>query len=526
MKLRPLFVCVLYALPSLLSAQAIDYNAAQSAEQLRSGVQAFHRGFYNDAWASLEKAVSYQPKNVLAQIWLGRAQWKAGYEQEAMRTWQQLLDTGAGGALVRDWIGILNFRRGLGRELSGKTTWVVSAQLDGTLKGGYPFRRPTSIRPRANGSFWVVAFGSNEVLRFDPNFRLLDSFRGGVDGFDHPYDVIEADDGTFYVSEYGANRIAKCNARGVRISTFGRTGRADGLLLGPQYMTLDSRGYLWVTDWGNSRVVRFGMDGSFIQSIPGINGPTGIAAHEDRLYVSEKAGKRILVYDLNGNLLGTLGEGTLDQPEGISFTASGRLLVADANRIMECDVDRETWSVRGDTSAQTRRLVQQAVTPNGDILGVDFDQSRIVLLSDTSSLFAGLVVRVDRVNSVKFPEVYADISVENRFGTPVVGLGMENFTVTEGDVGVTAPALVLSNTNVKAFDVSLVVQRSPDFETYRQDADKAVADLYGLVTQGGRIKAISAGELPVREADFGETRLRFVSQALQYVLYNEFGFNP
>jgi DNA-binding beta-propeller fold protein YncE len=280
-------------------------------------------------------------------------------------------------------------------------------------------------------------------------------------------------------------------------------------------MTLDSRGYLWVTDWGNSRVVRFGMDGSFIQSIPGINGPTGIAAHEDRLYVSEKAGKRILVYDLNGNLLGTLGEGTLDQPEGISFTASGRLLVADANRIMECDVDRETWSVRGDTSAQTRRLVQQAVTPNGDILGVDFDQSRIVLLSDTSSLFAGLVVRVDRVNSVKFPEVYADISVENRFGTPVVGLGMENFTVTEGDVGVTAPALVLSNTNVKAFDVSLVVQRSPDFETYRQDADKAVADLYGLVTQGGRIKAISAGELPVREADFGETRLRFVSQALQ-----------
>jgi len=514
-KLRPLLVCFLCALPALLPAQALDYNAAQSAEQLRAGVQAFHRGFYNDAWTSLEKAISYQPKNSLAQTWLGRAQWKAGYEQEAIRTWQQLLDTGRGGALIRDWIGVLNFRRGLGRELSGKTTWVVTAQLDGTLTGGYQFRRPTSVKPRANGSFWVVAFGSNEVLRFDPNFRLLDSFRGGLAGFDRPYDVVEAEDGSFFVSEYGANRIAKCNAKGEKITTFGSKGRGDAQLLGPQYMTLDSRGYLWVTDWGNSRVVRFSTDGSFIQSIAGINGPTGIAAAEDKLYVSEQAGKRILVYDLNGNPLGSLGEGTLTQPEGLTFTASGTLLVADGNRIMECDLDREVWTVRGDTSAQTRKLVQQAVTPNGDILGVDFNQSRIVLLSDTSSLYAGLVVRVDRVNSVQFPVVIADIAVENKFGTPVVGLGMDNFTVTEGNAGVASPSLVLANSNVKAFDVSLVMERSPAFEAYRQDAVKAVADLYGLVTPAGRIKAVSAGERPVREADFGETRLRFVNQALQ-----------
>ena len=68
---------------------------------------------------------------------------------------------------------------------------------------------------------------------------------------------------------------------------------------------------------------------------------------------------------------------------------------------------------------------------------------------------------------------------------------------------------------MKSSDIALVIQRSPDFETYRQDAVKAVADLYALATQGGRIKAISAGARPVREADFGETRLRFVNQALQ-----------
>jgi len=514
-KLRKLSVCLLCLCPSLLPAQTLDFNAVRSAEQLRAGVQSFHRGFYNDAWISLEKSISFQPVNTLAQIWLGRSQWKSGYEQEALRTWQQVLDSGKGSALVRDWIDVLTLRRGLGRELAGKSTFVVSAELDGLVQGGYPFRRPTSIRPRADGSFWLVAFGSNEILHFDANFRLLEILRGGLPGFDRPYDLAEAANGTLFVSEYGANRIARCNARGEKAATFGGTGSGPGLLLGPQYMTIDSRGYLWVTDWGNSRVVRFTQDGVFVQAIPGISGPTGIAAWEDRLYVSDKSGKQILVFDLNGNPLSTIGEGTLQEPEGISFTSSGMLLVADGNRILECDVERETWTVRGDTSAHTKRLVQQASTANGDVLGADFDQSRVVLLSDVTTLYAGLVVRVDRVNSVKFPEVSADISVENRYGKPVAGLGIDNFIVTEALASVRAPALAVANTQVSSVDVSLLLERSPSIETFRPDVEQAVADLYGYAVKAGRIKAISAAEKPVREADFGETRLRFARQSLQ-----------
>ncbi|MGA2477865.1 MAG: hypothetical protein ABSG63_03825 [Spirochaetia bacterium] len=515
MNLRTLTVCLLFLIPAFLPAQTIDFNASLSAEQLRRGVQAYHRGFYNDAWAALEKAISYQPTNTLAQVWLGRCQWKAGYEQEALRTWQQIVDSGKATALVRDWIKVLGLRRGLGRELAGTPAWVVSSELAGVGGAGELFRRPTSVRPRADGSFWVVAFGSNAVLRFDANFRLLDTFKGGLEGFDRPYDIAEADDGTLFISEYGANRIARCSPDGNKIATFGRKGRADGLLLGPQYLTVDSRGYLWVTDWGNSRVVRFSLDGTFVQSIPGITGPTGLAAREDRLYVSEKANKRILIFDLNGNQLSTIGEGTLDAPEGISFSPRGKLLVADGNLIRECDVENEVWTVRGDTSAHTRRLVQQAASPNGDILGADFDQSKIVLLTDTTSLYAGLVVRVDRVNAVKFPEVYADVSVENRFGKPVVGLAIDNFIVSEARAPVGSPVIALANTEVKRIDVSLLLERSPAIEPYRADMERAIADLYALVTQAGRIKSISAAERPTREADFGETRLRFISRSLR-----------
>jgi sugar lactone lactonase YvrE len=515
LRTRWLYVWLLCILPALLSAQTFDFNATRSAEQLRGGVQSFHRGSYNEAALAFEKALSYQPSNILALTWLGRAQWKAGYEQEAARTWQQVVDSGAGSSLVRDWINVLAFRRGLGRELSGTVTWVVSSMLDAFQRDAYPFRRPTSVRPRPDGSFWVVAFGSNEIARFDANFVHLQSLKGGLQGFDRPYDVAEAPDGSLYVSEYGANRIAKVNARGDKVATFGATGRGNGALLGPQYLAFDSRGTLWVTDWGNNRVVRFSTDGAFMQAVADIDGPTGIATREDKLYVSERNGHRILVFDLSGNRLGSVGDGTLQDPEGLAFTADGSLLVADGNRILSGDLERETWTVLGDTSAWTKKLVQPAVTANGSLMGVDFDQSRVVLLTDTTSLYAGLVVRVDRVNALKFPEVYADVTIENRYGTPVVGLGRANFIVTESRFAVGAPSIALSNTAGRGTDVSLLIERSPDLDQMRGEVSDAVQQLYALATQGGRIKAVSAAERPVREADFGETRLRFLQQSLQ-----------
>jgi len=416
---------------------------------------------------------------------------------------------------MRNWISVTELRRGLGRELDNKAKWVVSAELDGNLRGGYAFKRPTSVRSRPDGSFWVVAFGSNEVLRLNPDFKLLSVVRGGLAGLDHPYDVAEADDGTLYISEYGANRIAKCTPAGEKIATFGQTGRTDGMLVGPQYLALDGKGYLWVTDWGNSRVVRYDLDGRFVQSISGINGPTGIAVNDDRLYVSERATKRILVYDLSGNPLGTLGDDVLSGPEGISFTPDGMLMVADANSVRECDLEKEVWKTLGDLSGSTKRLVQQAATPNGQVLGVDFDRSKIVLLTDTTSLYAGLFVHVDRINSAKFPEVYADVSVETRLGRPVVGLSTDNFILTENHFSVGRTVMALANKDVKTADVSLIIERSPDFEGSLSDARQAVSDLYDLATKTGRLEVISAGEAPEKGADFGETRLRFITHSLQ-----------
>ena len=515
MKLTATAFCLLALLSSRISAQAINLDAARSEDQTRAGVHAFNRGLFNEAIVSFEKAIALLPSNASAQAWLGRALLQSGYEREALRTWERLIGAAKGGALLRDQVQVLRARSGLGRELASPSAFVVSARIDGAARGGYPFRRPTAVRPRADGTFFVVAFGSNEVLHYDANFRLLASLKGGLSGFDHPYDVLETSDGTLFISEYGGNRIAKCAANGDKITTFGKKGRGEGQLLGPQYLADDGRGYLYVTDWGNSRVVKYDLDGAFILAIGGLSGPTGIAVRDERLYVCEKSRKRIAVFDLNGNPLGSLGEGALQAPEGIAFTASGRLLVADGNLVRECDIEQETWIVRGDPSANTTRLVHQAAGPNGDILGVDFDGNLVVLLSDASALYSGLVVRLQRVNAVKFPEVYVDVSVESRQGSPVVGLGIDNFIVTESRFSVGATTLAASNTTTTALDAAIVVERSPDLEGYRSEAATLIGELRDLVAKNGRAMAVSAGERATKEADFGEARLRMTSRVLQ-----------
>jgi DNA-binding beta-propeller fold protein YncE len=515
-------LCIVLTTP--LAAQGIDLAAARSETELRWGVLAWHRGMYNDAVLAFEKAIGIDSSNTRAVDWLGRALLKSGYVPEALEAWERLAASGKATPLLADQLQLVRARAGIAPDLPVERKYVVSVSLDGAARGGYAFKRPTAVRPLPDGTFFVAAFGSNEVLHFDANNRLLAALRGGPGGLDRPFDALPNADGTCFVSEYGANRIVRLNARGDRMAEFGGNitasatgaspgaGRASSSLLGPQYLAADSRGRIWVTDWGNSRIVAFDLQGSFILAVDGLAGPSGIAVRDGMVYVSEKGAGRIAVFDLSGNPLGTIGEGALESPEGLSFAADGTLLVADDGRLLAGDLERETWFPLGDTGSAADRVVQVVQAANGEILAADFDGSRIVLLADTGSLYTGLWVRVDRVNAVKYREVFLDVAVETRAGKPVVGLSIDNFVVTEGRFSVGRTELVR---RPAAPDVALLVERSPALERERTAAERAAEELHRLVTADGRLSAVSAGERAVREADYGETRLRFVKAAFR-----------
>ncbi len=521
-KLRFLVLLLAAATTVGLYSQGIDQNAANAATQVRWGVLGYHRGLFNEAVLAFQKALSFDPSSSLARSWLGRAMLSSGYVPEALDAWGVLAATGRASPLLQDQIEVVRVRAGLGPELAVPPQYVASVALDGAAVGGHPFSRPTAVRAMPDGSILVVAFGSNELLRYDANFKLIENVGRSLIGFDRPYDVVAAADGTLFVSEYGANRISHLDSRGARLGTFGArlsappTGAAPTAaragLLGPQYLTLDGRGYLWVTDWGNGRAVKFNLDGNYILAVDGLDGPSGIAVRDERLFIAERGAGRVSVFDLNGNPLSTLGEGILSSPEGLSFSSTGRLLVADAAGVKSIDVEQESWSVPNDLSGVARRVVLVTEDANHDLLAADFNGSRAVLLAPAASLYTGLWVRVQRVNATEYPQVVVEASVQDRSGKPVVGLTVNNFIVTENRYSVGRTQMVARPAGV---DVALLVERSPALAAMDADVGTAVEQLWTLATSSGRVMAVSAGAQPAREAGYGLTRLRFRQAALQ-----------
>jgi sugar lactone lactonase YvrE len=78
------------------------------------------------------------------------------------------------------------------------------------------------------------------------------------------------------------------------------------------------------------------------QSESVINKPYLAVDNQGRVFISDPEGYRIIVYDNNGQLLGTWGQYGQDLasfalPNGLAFDPQGNLLVADAdnNRMME-----------------------------------------------------------------------------------------------------------------------------------------------------------------------------------------------
>jgi DNA-binding beta-propeller fold protein YncE len=506
-----LLLCALAA-----RAQTVDLEQARADDDFRWGVRAFHEANFGDAILSLEKSLSRKPAGVLPRIWLGNALYQHGFEEEALTEWRQALQRDPSDSLLRGRIQLTELRRGVAREIARPPQYVVAAEFPSGSPRSPTLKRPSAVHARPDGGFYVVAFGSGQIAELDANNGIRRTLNGGLKGYNRPFDCLEVADPrtgqrSLWITEYGGNRLLKADLRGERLAEFGSAGRGPGAFLGPQYLAADPGGYLYVTDWGNARVAKYDLDGNFILSFKGpLAAPTGIAAREGEVFVADRSRGAVLRFDSSGNFLQEYGG--LSGPEGVAFRDPGTLLVADGNRLLDFDLQRESWRTLADLSGQAGRITHLSVSANGDLYAVDFDRSRVLVLSEMAEMYTGLAVQVERVLSNSFPEVYVDLSVRDRWGNPLVGLTRDNFHLTEHYAEVNEPDLV----NVSpTMAIALVVEKSLAMKDRAADLSAAVQRLFALVPSKGlgQLAVLSAGQKPALEQDFGGTRLSTIRAA-------------
>lgn len=477
-----------------------------AAQEFRRGVQSYYRGTFNDAVMQFEKALGYMPNDSLILEWLGKSYYHSGMEGTAVKSWSKAVQNGYGGLLLKNKIEIVQDRRTGAFRSDFNARYTEAGAFSGSYGEGMVFSGPVSVLPENDGTVWVLAYGSNELVKLNINGTVVSRVTGPMNGFDRPMDLIRLEDGTMLVTESAGNRLCVLDKKGKFIKYIGKKGRAVGNLVGPQYAAQDSRQNIYVSDYGNRRIAVFDRDGKGLfcfgaarDDFAGLKGPTGIAVAGENVYVADNIFGGIYEFDLAGNFQRVLvPEKTFQHPESIRVW-NEYLVVCDSNRVFS--VDSGSGSVFENISAGNApaRLTCAVPDVNGNVVVSDVISNEVYVMSKMQELVGGLFVQIEKVNASKFPEVFVDVRVENRYRSAVVGLGENNFYITEQKRPVNKLKYLGSSSYSQFSDITLLIDRSRRSSEFGEQINAAVREIAASMKNRGTLKIVSASKIPALE---------------------------
>ena len=123
------------------------------------------------------------------------------------------------------------------------------------------------------------------------------------------------------------------------VKSFGSVGTGLAQFSDPWSIAIDFDNYIYISDHINNRVQVFSQECTYLYKIGDdsrMNSPIGITIYHGKVFVLQLNGNCILIYNLNGTYIQTVGEGQLTSPYGIDINkVNGDIYVCDTgnNRI-------------------------------------------------------------------------------------------------------------------------------------------------------------------------------------------------
>jgi len=151
-------------------------------------------------------------------------------------------------------------------------------------KGLYAWSEAHSVRIDKADNIWAIDKGSNMIVKFNPQGRVVWVFgrrqeaADGAEPLGHPNPPLPAVDGLFrqptdvawdsqgntYITDgYVNSRVAKIDKNGDWVKSWGTKGTAPGQFIIPHSIAIDLQDNIYVGDRSNRRVQVFDTDGNF-----------------------------------------------------------------------------------------------------------------------------------------------------------------------------------------------------------------------------------------------------------------------
>jgi DNA-binding beta-propeller fold protein YncE len=120
-----------------------------------------------------------------------------------------------------------------------------------------------------NGYVYVCDTGNGKIEKFDPQGKPVATFGAKGAGkvqFNEPFGIKEGPDGNIYVLDRKNYRVQILTPNGQYVNEFKVDGWADGQIVNgclmEPYLSIDrQRGFIYITDSTNKRVLRYSLDG-------------------------------------------------------------------------------------------------------------------------------------------------------------------------------------------------------------------------------------------------------------------------
>ena len=420
-------------------SQSHDLARFETAKKyFKSGLEYFNRMQYLAACEYFRKAVKELPDYYTARDYLARSYKLAGYYDSALKEWESVHEASPMSVAIASKIDSLRFKQSspetgfTDRNLVIFTTYKSSSYK----KEGFPY--PVDMALDGEKNLYITSFTTGRIVKVDANGRISDVFQPSLSSKLYGIDCFG---GRLAVSDFSGDSVHILSVSGKKILKFGGSGGNDGQIHGPEGISFDRKGMIYVVDSGNNRVQKFNQEGEFILKFGEkgeyegqLNGPTDVAVANGKIYVTDTGNRRIACFDDYGNFIGNLAPEGLDSPRGISMM-DGRLLVSDEKKgllIFDPGTGESKWinSWEKDKKGFTR-LVSSVADRDGYLYCLDYNNQCVHLFSPARKRYSNLDIEITSVDTAKFPVVAIYANIRNRDGTPLYGLDANNIKITE-----------------------------------------------------------------------------------------------
>jgi DNA-binding beta-propeller fold protein YncE len=239
---------------------------------------------------------------------------------------------------------------------------------------------------------YVNSRGTHSVKKYDETGNYLEDFiPAGSGGLSNPEDILFHPDGSVLITGFSNQFIKRFD--GITGNYLGNFSTGYNLA-GPSKMSIGPDSLIYVTQWGESqnKVVRFGLDGEFIDEFTSIGAPKGLghAWDEDKNFYIALFGTggsgTIHKFDSLGNDLGTfINSSVLQGPTSIWRNVIGEWLIEDwlTGKVLRYS---STGEYIGDFVSGMTNPEGIVILPDGRMLIGDWGEDAVHLVNWDGSL--------------------------------------------------------------------------------------------------------------------------------------------